>query len=113
MRLTYDEVLKRSEHLHKEIMGSVPLEVLKTTNAERCFDVKLIINGVECEPIYLNSIWKKIEEYVDREANIKANEKVKEALDKIYIINDIIKDASTKIMEKFDLDIENYEGLNR
>lgn len=109
MKITFDETLKRNKFLHAEIMNSVPPEALKAGEKDRCFDVKLIINGFECEPRYLNDIWSKIDSYIDKEADKIAHEKIQDALRQADILHDIIKDASQKIMSSFCLNPEDYE----
>ena len=97
--------------LHSEILSSVSDEALMKGSAKGEYDVKLIIEGIEHEPTVLKSIIEKIEDHIDREAELLANRKLKEALAKVDRLGEIIDEVAYKIRDEFNInDPENESG---
>lgn len=108
MKITFEQVLSESDWLQKEMLISLPFEVIDKASKDQFYDVKLLINDVEVEPKAFNDIMNKIEEYIDREARILVNEKLNEADLKVRKLVDMIETASGNIIDEFNLDKHNY-----
>lgn len=71
MKITFEEALSRKTWLQKELMQSLSDDCFKTLEPNQdWWDVKLVVNGVEVEPVWFNSIMTKLEEHIDTEAKL-------------------------------------------
>lgn len=98
MEMSFEEVLSRKQFLHQEILSSLKDEHFKDLdpNANE-WDVKLVINGIECEPFLLNDIWNNLEKYVDREAKLLLANKYEEVQSKIRNIDNQLSDIISNL----------------
>jgi len=90
----------------REILDSLPKEFYEQNKpGENGYelDIKLQINGILVEPKLLETIFKNIEEIIDREALGIANKKMSSAMNEVETLNEIIKEAEYKIREKFQI----------
>lgn len=71
MKITFKEALSGKTWLQKELMQSLSDECFDTLEPNQdWWDVKLVVNGVDVEPVWFNSIMTKLEEYIDTEAKL-------------------------------------------
>lgn len=71
MKITFEEALSRKTWLQRELMQSLSDECFNTLEPKQdWWDVKLVVNGVEVEPVWFNSIMTKLEEHIDAEAKL-------------------------------------------
>jgi len=72
MKITFGEALSRKTWLQKELMQSLTDECLNCKEAieKQEWDVKLVVNGVDVEPVWFNSIMTKLDEHIEIEAKI-------------------------------------------
>lgn len=91
--------------LCEELLSSLTTEVIVSGRTEKdlIYDVKLLVNGIELEPVLLNRLYNGIEEIIDREAEILANNKLADALADVNSLTEVIKEAEYKIREKFNI----------
>lgn len=73
------------------------------------FEIKIVIDGKEMNPAFLERYYKNIDKHIKAEAQKLAYEKVREALEESQKLTEIVQDAGDKIIEKFGLDKEDYE----
>lgn len=108
MKITFEEVLSKDEWLHNEMLHSIPLELMDKVSEDRCYDVKLLVNGQELEPILFNKIMGNLEEYIKKEAKSLLKDKLQEATNKINNLHRILEEATEKISYEFDIEGQNY-----
>ncbi len=106
MKITFDEILKRDEFLHQEIMNSIPTEVLEKAMSDRFFEVNLVINGTIVDCKVLNKLFQEIERYINEEAEERAKKKFSEASLKIDKITDIVDEAIKKIADETNISLD-------
>ncbi len=106
MRITFDELTKRDEFLHIEIMNSLTGDLIKSAMEERAYDIKLLINGIEVEPLFLNRILNNLDEYIKQEAAQMIDDKFEHIRHAINDMDNIIDEVVSDIKEKFRNDIE-------
>ncbi len=125
MKITFKELLKdfhadnisdRSDKywLHRCIMQSATGDDIKLAKEKGdSYEVMLLINGVEREPVMLNDLIENIEKHIDREAEILLRKKIKETLDKLHsrmsTLHEIMTDAGHEIMREYGLHPEDYK----
>jgi len=112
MILKWQELLNRGRKgnnfwLSKVIMN-LPFssETIDSGKEKQEYEIKLLINGFEHDPNWINKFIESIDEYIDKEAQIKANELYREAMRKGEILNEIIEEATNKIAEEFNISID-------
>ena len=117
MRITSKEILEgtRGEvknYICKELLASLTAESIHSPEQSEedghIYEVKLLINGIEVEPKLLQRLYDGIEKIVDREGAIIADNKLKEALPRIDMLNGIIKESMYKIREEFNIEDMEY-----
>jgi hypothetical protein len=114
MILKWQELLNKDRNesnfwLSKVIMNSeLKSEVIGKAKDKREFEIKLLIDNVEHDPIWINELIESIDVYIDKEAQIKANKLYQEAMRKGEILNEIIEEAKNKIAEEFNINIDDY-----
>lgn len=110
MKITFEEALSRKTWLQKELMESLNDECFSCKEAleKQEWDVKLVVNGVDVEPVWFNSIMTKLKEHIDAEAKLlfeqhlesiqeTLEDKTKKLLDNIQDIhNDLIYSYKNK-----------------
>lgn len=113
MKITFDEVSSNKEWLHSEIMSAVSIDMISKAHKDGFYDVKLLINGVELEPHYLNDIFRNIEKYIDGQAKVLVINKLEEAKEKAIKLLSLVESSIEKIKEDHDLYIRDpYEDPN-
>lgn len=108
MKITFEEVLSRNLWLHNELMNSLTGEIIEKTKEDRFYDVKLLVNGVELEPVFYNKLVNNIEKYIEDEAKHLVCEKLAEAENKLNQLIDLINTAKGSIIDGFGLVEEKY-----
>ena len=103
MRVTFEEVISEKQWLHKELLCSLTAEVLNKVAEDRFYDVKLLVNGVELEPVLFNDLINGIEKYVDAEARELADDRLEKIKAKSEKLNELIEEAICNIRENLDL----------
>lgn len=101
MKVTFEETLSRKEWLHKELMNSLTGEVIEKAKEDRFYDVKLLVNGVEIEPVFYNDIMNGVEKYIDAEAELRIINKLQDIEDQTQKLKEFVDEAIEKIKEKF------------
>lgn len=86
MKITFEEALSRKTWLQKELTQSLTDECFNVKEAldKQEWDVKLVVNGVEVEPVWFNSIMTKLDEHIEVEAKLLFEqhlEEIKETLE--------------------------------
>lgn len=109
MKLKIKDLLRgneNEEYLSSEIMSSLKKEAIDIgiTNGEH--DIKLVINGIEHDPLILKNIFENIEKYIDQKANEIIYDKKVEIDDKADFLLKIIEEASIKIADQYNIDLE-------
>ena len=103
MKITFKECLSKSEWLYKELLQSLTTEVFHTIKPnEDFYDVKLVVNGVEIEPVWFNSIMTKFDEHIKAEARIMFNDYLDEIDLKPRDLESMINEITEKMRDKFD-----------
>lgn len=74
------------------------------------FDVKIVIDGKEFNPEFFNRVFDGLDKMIERKALEMACDKVKDALREADILNEIVKDAGANLIDKFNLNTEDYEN---
>ncbi len=100
MKLTFKELLSRSEHLHDEVTSSVPDEVWGKLGEDKFYDVKLVINGIECEPRIYNKIIKNFDKYIETEAQNIVKDRFQDIESEADRLNEIIKNQISNLVDK-------------
>jgi len=104
MKITFEEVLSEKEWIHKELMNSLTGEIVTKAMKDRFYDVKIVVNGIELEPVVFNHIMNNLEKCIDEQARGLVLEKLQEAEDKVRKLSDIFDEATSKIKDEFKLD---------
>lgn len=108
MKISYKEILSKKEWLHSVILSSnLPDEVYEKTKGDDFFDVKLVINGIELEPKFLNDLMNNIEKYVDIEARSLIRDKLSEVDNKAEKLRHMIDKATSFLIDEYCLDTDN------
>lgn len=106
MKITFEEILRGKEWLHAEMLRSLTGDLIDKAINDGFYDIKLLVNGVELEPIMFNDIVNNIDEYVDNEAQKLINDKLEEADNQAQKLTEMIREATYKIREEFDISEE-------
>ena len=104
MRITFDETLSNKEWIHKELLNSLPYDVINKARKDKYYEVKLLVNGIELEPKFFNDIVNGIDKYVDKQAGFLVKEKFEEAEQKVRNLTEIFDRVTEKIKEEFKID---------
>lgn len=97
----------QDDALYAEILSSIPDEVYKSTDFTS-LDIKLVINGVECDPVLLKTILGNFKSIIEKEAQCLVKLKLEEAYDKAVNLLDIVNNASNNIIKEFNPDFDSY-----
>jgi len=107
MKIQFKDIVRNPEWLQREILNSITTELINEGHKTGEVDVKLLINGVELEPMLLTTIFNKLEEYIDAEAKVLSdatiNEKMEEAEQKLRKLTDMFDEVASKIKDEFNL----------
>ena len=103
MKITFQEVVGRKEWIHRELLHSLTGDIINKAIDDQYYDVKLLVNGIELEPVLFNNIMDHVEKFIDSEAKNLVNEKLEIADNKSRRLQELINDAIYKIREEFDL----------
>lgn len=100
MKLSLEDLRKRGIGFGQEILLSMKNESVANVAQNGYVDVKLIIDGIECEPTLLKELLSNIEYYVKAEAQKLLYSELLEA-----------KESANKLKSIIDDTIENIETL--
>lgn len=103
MKIKVEDILSEREWLHKELLNSLPHDIIIQGAEVGFYDVKLLVNGVELEPKFYNDLVNNIEKYVDKEANHLLLDKLSEAEQEVNKLLEVIELAKNSIIDKFNL----------
>ena len=112
MILKWDKLLSRDEQdknywLSRVIMNSnIDQKVIDNAMEKREYEVKLLIDGIEHDPDWINDVIQSMNEYINKEAKILANEKYQEAMEKGNKLLNIIEIAKKQICFDFNIDTD-------
>ena len=101
MIITYEEILHDKTWLNREILQSLTQEVIDKAKEQNQYDIKLLVNGIELEPMFLTGLINNIEKYVDRQAEDIVEERLSAALNKAKDLTELIDVFSDKIRELY------------
>lgn len=110
MKINGKEIVESKDWLCREILNSIPHEVITKAKDEgrEEYEIKLVIDGVECDPKLLMAMLNRYEEIVDREAKTLAAaeiEKIQDNLnEKVNKFNEILDEAKSKIMGQYQIE---------
>ena len=105
MKITFDELLRRErgEWLLEEIMNSLPKEVIDSAMEAREYDVKLVVNGFDVEPVILHDMITNVAEYIEKQARHNVSEILEEAEGEAYDLLHTVQEAAQDIKARFKL----------
>lgn len=103
MKITFEETTSRKEWIHVELLRSLTPEIISDARENGCYEVKLMVNDNLLEPKFLNDLIDNIAEYIDKEANKIANDKLSDALDKARKLESIVQEAADNIRSEFNI----------
>lgn len=103
------------EWLMREILLSMPQEILEAAKLQGSVNVQMMIDNVVCEPHMLSDMLLNTEKYIDREAQAKAEAIVGERLAEIEQkfqemmepLEESVRGAADKIKQEFNIPQEN------
>ena len=75
MKITFEELMNRSEYMHIELLNSLTNEIIEKARSNGEFEVNMLVNGVKLEPRWFNDLMANIETYIYNEARMIADEK--------------------------------------
>ncbi len=104
MKITFEEILADNEWIHVELLNSLPGEVVTKAQLDRFYDVKLLVNGIELEPVIYNKLISGIDDYIDSQAKALMKEKLDELDSRVRDLDTIISEAKEKIREQFNIE---------
>lgn len=108
MRITFDQIIERKEWLHREILSSMTPELIEKAAKDRFYDIKILINGVEVEPVIFNNIMNDVEKYIDAQARSLITEKYQEAEEKARKLHEMVDAITKSINDDFIKELEYY-----
>jgi len=103
MKISFEEILGNKAWLHEEILSSVTSDIIEKASQDRFYDVKIVINGIEVEPVIFNKLVNNIEKYIEGEAEVIAESKLQDALSKAKKLEEIVSEACSKIRDEFNI----------
>lgn len=108
MKITAQELISRKEWLHKCILQALTVEVIDDArdNHDFNYDIKLVVNGHELEPVLLNNLIENIVSYIEAEALDIVNTRMRSAVDKARKLENLVQEASDKIRDEFGIEKE-------
>jgi len=110
MKFKFDELLGRTgSNLYHCIMGSLTGPMIDDAQEKREFDIKLVVNGVDCEPTLLGDLLDNIEKHVENAGRAYAREKLNSALQKANNLEETVEDAIYEIKSEFNLFDSEYD----
>lgn len=84
MLINFKDALSQKTWLKKELMQSLNDECfINLPEGQDWWDVKLVVNGIDVEPVWFNSIMTKLEEHIEAEAKKMFKEHLEEIQDKL------------------------------
>ncbi|QQO97077.1 hypothetical protein Nekkels1_72 [Cellulophaga phage Nekkels_1] len=107
MKITFEQVLSRQEWIHRELLSSLDGDTISEAQEKGVYEVKLLINGKELEPKFFNDLMNRLELYIKEEAREMIEEKLFKVEQKGIRLEEIVKLATEKIRDEFNIDSEN------
>jgi len=89
-------------------MESLTGDIITKASEDQFYDVKLLVNGIELEPVFYNKLVSNIEKYIDSEARFLVRQKFEEAEDKASKLSELIEAAKNSIIDEFNLDDQDF-----
>jgi hypothetical protein len=86
-------------------MHSLTGDIIDKAAEDQFYDVKLLVNGVELEPIFFNNIMDHVEKFIDSEARNLVKEKLEIADNKSMRLQELIKEAIEKYVTSLNYQI--------
>ena len=97
MKVSLEELRKRGIGFGQEVMASMKNESIMNVTHNGYVDVKLIIDGIECEPTLLKDLLSNIDYYVKAEAQKLLDSELLEAKESANKLKSIIYDTIENI----------------
>ena len=97
MKVSLEELRKRGIGFGQEVMASMKNESIMNVTHNGHVDVKLIIDGIECEPTLLKDLLSNIDYYVKAEAQKLLDSELIEAKESANKLKSIIEDTIEKM----------------
>lgn len=113
MKIYYSEVLSNKRGVEKEILYTNNREIFDTETREDeegnpYWEVSLLVNGVEMEVNYFNSMFKELEETIEHRAEQLLQERLQDKLYEAEIefrkITDLFESVKEKLKEDFNIE---------
>ena len=117
MKIYYKDILSNKEGIHKEILNTSDREIFKTETredeqGEPYWEVSLLVNGVEMEVNYFNSMFKNTESWIEQRAEKMVQEKMQDNLWEVETefrkISDVFESVKSKLIEDFNIEEDEY-----
>lgn len=103
MKITFDEINHEKKWIHSELLNSLTHEVIEAAQDDQYYDVKLLVNGIELEPVFFNSLMSGISKYIEAEVENMVSDKLTVLKNKMARLDEILSAATGNIVEEFNL----------
>ena len=97
MKVSLEDLRKRGIGFGQEVMSSMKNESIVNVIHNGYVDVKLIIDGIECEPTLLKDLLSNMDYYVKAEAQKLLDSELIEAKESVNKLKSIIYDTIENI----------------
>lgn len=101
MKVTFDEILGKSEWLYVELLSSLPEELVTKAINDQFYEVKLLVNGVEVEPDLFNHLMNNVEKSVNEQASSLVRDKIVELEDLYVELRENFDEMIEAVKEKY------------
>lgn len=101
MKIRFEQVVSKETPLYSEVLSSLMKEHFDTIKDEheQELDVKLLINGIETEPIRLNDIMNNIDKHIEIKAKQLLVEKYETTQRKVMKLNEQLDNIISELRE--------------
>lgn len=95
---------KDRDMLCKTVMSTISNAFKQGMPATDDYDIKVMINGIECEPELLQKLFEGVDEYIEGEAKALYKKKYEAKFgpldDKLYELSEAFEDMKQSILDK-------------
>lgn len=99
--------------LKYELLSSIDHKLIEKISINKEFEVKILIDGVEHEPVILQKIFDNITSYIENEGKKIAANKYIEAFEEVERfkedLTNVVTQFKEKIAEKYNINIDDYD----
>jgi hypothetical protein len=111
MKITFDDTIAKKDWLHRCLLASLTSEAIDSGKENREYEVKLLVNGIELEPIHLEYLLSNVEKHIDDEAKILYDKTFSEPSERLRLkmqkLESAIEKAKQDIIDEFNIEEEN------